>query len=91
MGELAGDLKEMGYERTEKESPFHDNGTLWTKGYEIVCDETAIVIRGGGKSFLSQQNNSGKVYTYRNSGKVKLPGGYTGSYHWGDRDGRFRY
>lgn len=45
MGRLADDLRETGYERTEKQSPFHDSGELWTNSYELVCDETAIVIR----------------------------------------------
>lgn len=47
MGTLSTDLKNMGYERTEKESPFEDGATLWTNGTELVCDETGIVIRGG--------------------------------------------
>jgi hypothetical protein len=45
MGRLSNELREIGYEPTEKQSPFHDNGQLWRNSYEYVCDETAIVIR----------------------------------------------
>lgn len=95
MGTLSSDLKSLGYSRTEKESPFDDAGTLWTKGYELVCDETGIVIRkDSGSSFRGerQPSSSEKVYRYRNSQKIKLPGGFVGSYDWGrDEDSRFRY
>jgi len=96
MGVLSDDLKNMGYEPTEKESPFDEDGRLWTKGYELVCDETGIVIRKDGDSSFrgERQSSSSKetVYRYRNSDKVKLPGGFTGSYDWGkDEDSRFRY
>lgn len=97
MGVLWKELRDLGYERTEKESPFDDNGTLWTKGYELVCDETGIVIRkDSGDSFRKERGGASQeqtVYRYRNSGKVKLAGGYVGSYDWGrDEDSnRFRY
>lgn len=45
MSTLSSDLRDLGYEPTERESPFHDNGKLWTNSYELVCDETAFVIR----------------------------------------------
>lgn len=44
MANLADDLKRMGYTPTDKESPFSEDGTLWTNGTELVCDETAIVL-----------------------------------------------
>lgn len=92
MGTLSDDLLDLGYERTEKESPFDDDGTLWTKGYELVCDETGIVIRKDGSSFRPNGSSDREVYRYRNSEKVKLIGGFLGNYHWGeDEDGRFRY
>lgn len=91
MGALSTDLKEMGYEPTDKESPFDEDGSLWTKGFELVCDETGAVIRPGDRSFQSEQEDN-TVYRYRNSEKVKLIGGFLGNYHWGeDGDGRFRY
>lgn len=45
MSGLSKDLASMGYERTERESPFHDDGQLWSNSYELVCDKTGFVIR----------------------------------------------
>jgi hypothetical protein len=82
----------LGYDRTEQESPFDDAGTLWTKGFEAVCDETGMVIRDSDESFSFDDNTDDeKVYRYRNSGRVKLIGGYTGSYSWGESKKGFRY
>jgi len=84
-------LKEAGYERTERESPFSDDGELWTNSYELVCDETAIVIRKD-RATRSQEDDEERVYTYRNSDKVKLYGGYVSSYDWGESEsGDFVY
>lgn len=93
MARLSSDLKSMGYERTERESPFDEDGILWSKGYEVVCDKTGIVIRNdSGSSFQGERDTDEReVYRYRNSEKVKLIGGYTSSYHWGEEDGRFFY
>lgn len=91
MGALSSDLKEMGYERTEKESPFEDGATLWTKGFEAVCDETGIVIRDSNYSFETEYDDLETVYRYKNSDRVKLPGGFTGKYDWGTEDDRFYY
>jgi len=95
MGKLSKDLADLGYSRTEEESPFvEEGGELWSKGYELVCDETGIVIRNSeSESFF--QKFGGKrdesVYRYQNSENVKLPGGYTGSYSWGKEDDEFLY
>jgi hypothetical protein len=95
MGVLSDDLKGMGYEPTEKESPFDENGRLWTKGYELVCDETGIVIDkdhgASGSSFRGERQSSEKTYRYRNSGKVKLIGGFLGNYEWGETEDGFVY
>jgi hypothetical protein len=45
MSQLSTDLADMGYERTERQSPFDDDGQLWSNSYELVCDETGFVIR----------------------------------------------
>jgi hypothetical protein len=94
MGELSSNLRSLGYEITEKESPFvEEGGRLWTKGHELVCDETGRVIRKGDNdtTFLHERDNS-RVFRYDNSENVKLIGGYSGSYEWGeDDDGRFFY
>jgi hypothetical protein len=84
----------MGYEKTERESPFEDGGMLWSKGYEIVCDKTGIVVRNGeaDSSFpASEETSKRTIYRYRNSGRVKMPGGYTGTYDWGSSDDGFTY
>lgn len=94
MGTLSDDLERLGYERTEQESPFDDDGELWTKGYELVCDETGAVIRkDSGSSFRGERQNSTEkeVYRYHNSGKVRMPGGYVSSYAWGETENGFRY
>jgi hypothetical protein len=93
MGVLSDDLDNLGYEPTDKESPFDEDGQLWTKGYELVCDETGAVIRKDTNSDFRYEGNGRdeKVYRYQNSEKVKLPGGYTGSYDWGKEDNSFYY
>jgi hypothetical protein len=95
MGVLSDDLERLGYEPTDRDSPFDDDGYLWTKGYELVCDETGGVIRkDSGSSFRGErQSSEEKVYRYYNSEKVRMPGGYVGSYNWGtdEESGRFRY
>lgn len=91
MGVLSDDLRNLGYSRTEKESPFDDDGELWTKGYELVCDETGIVIRKDGNSFQSDDDDERKVYRYRNSERVKLIGGFLGTFEWGETEDGFRY
>lgn len=92
MGTLSSDLKDLGYEPTERESPFDDDGELWTNSYELVCDETGVVIRKDASRSRKENGSTEEVYTYRNSEKVKLYGGYVSSYDWGDDDeGRFVY
>jgi len=82
---IASDLRRMGYEPTNRDSPFSEQGKLWSKGYEVVCDDTAIVIRAGEETneidFLAEDET---VYRYRSSNNVKLPGGFISSYEWGD-------
>lgn len=98
MGALATDLRRMGFERLEKESPIDESGTLWSDGHEVVCDQTGTVIDGDhhtnspNNSDREVERNCGEVvYRYQNSNRVKLPGGYVGSYEWGHDGTRFRY
>lgn len=92
MGVLSDDLKNMGYEPTDRESPFDEDGKLWTKGYELVCDETGIVIdKGSGNPFRRDREGNSKVHRYPNSEKVKLIGGYFSSYEWGETEDGFVY
>lgn len=94
MGTLSHDLKNLGYARTEQESPFDDDGILWSKGYELVCDETAIVIRKDSsrrtRDIRAEDDDS--THRYYNSDNVRMPGGYVSSYSWGrDKDRNFMY
>jgi hypothetical protein len=94
MGTLSRDLRDLGYSRTERESPFDEDGELWTKGYELVCDQTGTVIRNDDTNkfeYRDEYTEDDEVYRYQNSGRVKLCGGYTGSYSWGRDENRFTY
>jgi len=84
MGTLSSDLSELGYERTERESPFDEDGELWTKGYEMVCDQTGFVIRSENDVAIHFEDGEKEVYRYRNSGTVKMAGGHVSSYDWGE-------
>jgi hypothetical protein len=89
MGRLSDDLQEMGFTTTGEESPIDENGTVYRKGIEAVCDETGVVIDGN--HFQEENDNSNERHEYRNSGKVKLFGAYLGNFDWGDDGDRFRY
>jgi hypothetical protein len=84
MSRLRDDLLNDGFERTERESPFHDDGTLWRNSYELVCDETGIVIRGGEHTHLSEiiERMWEGTPRYSNSGRVILPGGMIQAYDY---------
>lgn len=88
MGTLSDDLSEMGFVPTGEESPIDEDGELWTNGFEVVCDETGTVLDG---FHHTNGETEETIYRYRNSNKVKLPGGYIGSYDWGHDGDRFRY
>ena len=88
MSSLAKELRHSGYERTERESPFHDEGTLWTNSYELVCDKTAAVIRKSGDSSKETESTEEDFerHEYYHSHKVRMMGGYLSSYDWSDED-----
>jgi len=70
----------MGFVTTGKESPVDESGTLWSKGHELVCDETAIVIDGN--HYGSDEDNESDPPRYNNSEKVRLAGGFVGQYEY---------
>lgn len=81
MGELSDNLKELGYEPTGDESPFDDDGELWTNGTEMVCDETAIVIDSDSPEVSGGDSARERDYfRYEKSNKVKMVGGFIGPY-----------
>lgn len=94
MGQLASSLKNQGFERTERDSPFDEAGTLWANSHELVCDETGIVVTSEREireeSTVAELSSS--VPRYSNSNRVILPGGHKHVYDWGeDDDGEFIY
>lgn len=91
MGVLATELRDMGYERTERESPFDEQGELWTNSFELVCDETGIVIRKDGGAPDDADEMERTIYRYRNSEEVKLIGGHMSNYDWGQTENGFTY
>lgn len=102
MHTLARELRAHGYERTERESPFHDDGQLWTNSYELVCDRTAAVIRkdepmsritGENENETGRDDSwpTGDRHSYQSTKVVKMAGGYTGSYDWGPTEDGFEY
>ena len=85
MGHLSEVLRDMGFMPTGEESPVDESGTLWSKGHEIVCDETGVVIdgkhHGSDEPDDEVETKCGQVvYRYQNSGRVKLIGGYVSNY-----------
>lgn len=95
MGQLASNLKDQGFERTERDSPFDEAGTLWANSHELVCDETGIVVTSE-EEIREEESTvaelSSSTPRYSNSNRVILPGGFKHVYDWGeDEDGRFLY
>lgn len=89
MGRLSRELYNAGFTPTDRESPIDEDGELWSNGHEVVCDETGVVIDGNHHG--DSPEGVEKVFRYRNSERVMLPGGYVSSYEWGEDDGEFRY
>lgn len=84
MSALSDDLRKLGYEPTDRESPFDEDGRLWSNGSELVCDETAIVVDGdhrGGDGERDQRDR----FRYPNSRRVRMIGGFF-SVYFDDRD-----
>jgi hypothetical protein len=92
---LAKSLYNAGYDKTERDSPFHDTGTLWKNSHEIICDATGIVIRNTDEYTLDNDNETSTRKNenprYDNSDRVILPGGMQRVYEWGNSDGKFVY
>jgi hypothetical protein len=97
MSNLSEALRDMGFMPTGEESPIDEDAELWSNGHELVCDRTGTVIDGNHHVDQEtddedvERHNGKIIYRYRKSEKVKLPGGYTGSYDWGDDGDTFRY
>lgn len=88
MEEIAAGLTDEGFIPTDRESPVHEEGVLWTNGDEMVCNRTSVVIDGDHNPYDPSSDDDREtrcgevVYRYENSENVKLPGGYTGSYEF---------
>lgn len=88
MRELARELRASGYERTERESPFDEDGILWTNSHELVCDVTAGVIRkdaageGVDDAVATIGDEAFTRHEYYGSHKTRMMGGYLSAYEW---------
>jgi|APHM01.1.fsa_nt_gi hypothetical protein len=93
MHAFARELRDDGYERTGRESPFDEDGELWTNSYELVCDKTGMVIRkdGGNKSSNEKEDTMVERHEYYNSGNTRMIGGYVSAYDWGHDGDSFSY
>lgn len=87
----------MGFRPTGEESPVAEEGELWSKGHELVCDKTGTVIDGNHHAKYDDEDDDREwhcgelVIRYRNSERVRMPGGYVGNYDWGKSGDKFRY
>jgi hypothetical protein len=76
----------MGFVPTGEDSPVDESGKLWSKGHELVCDETSIVIDGNhhvDDDDDEREKQDGRVvHRYDNSKKVRLPGGFERQYEY---------
>lgn len=86
MGTLSTDLQQLGYEPTDRDSPFDEDGQLWTNSFELVCDQTGRVIRKDSSRNRSSSTTitDETAHTYRHSETVKLYGGYVRPYFESD-------
>jgi hypothetical protein len=95
MGTLSDELRQKGFVPTGEESPIDEGAGIWTNGKEKICASTGAVIDGNHHAPAEraghETNNGERVYRYHGSGRVRLPGGYVGSYDWGDNGDRFKY
>lgn len=87
MSVLRSELREQGFEPTGRESPFHEDGFLLENSHELVCDETAFIIRGNEENPERDSNrvaelSSEAVPRYEYSGRVILPGGHASVYEY---------
>ena len=80
MGRLSDTLRDMGFVPTGEDSPVDESGLLWSKGHELVCDETAIVIDGNHHG--ADEDSESETPRYNNSERVRLPGGFAGQYEY---------
>lgn len=90
MGYLSNELRDMGFVTTGKESPITEDGTVWRKGTEAVCDETGVVLDGDHVSDDSEDDDDDR-HRYRHSERVKMYGAFLGEFDWGDDGETFRY
>jgi hypothetical protein len=94
MTPLARDLRSLGYDLTERDSPFHDDGRLWTNSYELICDKTGHVIRKAEQGESVDQDTdpaSFERHEYYTSSRCRMMGGYASAYDWGYDNESFTY
>jgi len=74
-------LRSDGYEPTNTECSFCEDGELWVNSFELVCDNCGGVVRKGEDEFSDFLNSRDDLPTYNGSGKIVLPGAYISEHH----------
>lgn len=91
-GPLADDLASDGYRRTGSECKESDcEGLLWYSENMLVCDRCSSSVDLEARRSASYTENPWDRYQdspprYRNSGKVRMPGGFLSGYDWLNSD-----
>jgi hypothetical protein len=74
-------LRSNGYDPTDTECSFCEEGELWVNSFELVCDNCGGVVRKGESEYSDFRNSRDDLPTYNGSGKVVLPGAYCSTHH----------
>lgn len=87
-GPMADELASEGYQRTESKCKEDDcDGLLWYSENMLVCDRCSASIDLEARRSASYTEDPWDRYqdnppTYRNSGRVRMPGGFLSGYDW---------
>lgn len=78
-------LRNNGYDITETECSVCESGTLWVNSFEILCDNCGRVVRKSDAGFSHEPpwkyyRDNQDEYTYDNSERTILPGGFARAY-----------
>jgi hypothetical protein len=74
-------LRSNGYDPTDTECSFCEEGELWVNSFELVCDNCGGVVRKGESEYSDFRNSRDNLPTYNGSGKVVLPGAHCSTHH----------
>ena len=91
-GPMADELASDGYRRTQSECKEDDcGGLLWYSENMLVCDRCSTSIDLEARRSNSYGEDPWERYRddpprYRNSGRVRMPGGFLSAYDWVEAD-----